>query len=205
MVCKVAVLFSLCGVGQHWFEWGCGSQAHGRQLLPGQIKSVFHAQQLQQLCRLLPRAGLPLDCPYIMDPLTCWPSALLEGEGKGSIFVSENCRYWVKIFPAKVRSLWCSALRFVGSCQLLWHLVASLYMVRVIQEDAFNTFFFPPECSPMLCHAAADKAGSVKTTCRCSVGKKRRNLFEILGIASHSFLLAQPLLQGPKCTLCRWK
>lgn len=94
VVCKVAVLFSLCGVGQRWLEWGCGSQAHGRQLLPEQIKNVFHAQQLQQLCRLLPRAGLPLDCPYSMDPLTCWPSALLEGDGKGSIFISENlsCR-----------------------------------------------------------------------------------------------------------------
>lgn len=70
-----------------------------------------------------------------MDPLSCWPSALLEGEGKGSIL-------YQKTFPAKLRSPWCSALRFVGSCQLLWHFVASLYMVRVIQEDAFNTFFF---------------------------------------------------------------
>lgn len=43
----------------------------------------------------------------------------------------------------------------------------------------------------MLCHGAAGKAGSAKGTCRCSVGKKRRNLFEILGTASHSFLLAQ--------------
>lgn len=86
MACKVAVLFSLCGVGQHRFEWGCGSQAHGRQLLSGQINNFFHAQQLQQLCRPLPRAVLPLDCPYSMDALACWSSAHLEGEGKGSTF-----------------------------------------------------------------------------------------------------------------------
>lgn len=52
----------------------------------------------------------------------------------------------------------------------------------------------------MLCHGAADKAGSVKATCRCSVGKRRRNPSEILGIASHSFLL-----EGPECTVCKWK
>lgn len=77
-------------------------------------------------------------------------------------------------------------------------------MVRVIQEGGFNTFFFffSPECSPMLCHGAAD---SVKTTCRCSVGEKRRNPFEILGTAPHSFLLAQPLLKGAEGTECRWK
>lgn len=76
-------------------------------------------------------------------------------------------------------------------------------MVRVTQEDAFNTFFFVPSALP--CHGAADKAGSVKATCRCSVGKKRGNLFQILGTASHSFLLAQPLLKGSECTVCRWK
>lgn len=125
VVCEVAALFSFCGVGQHRFEWGCGSQAHGWQLLSGQINNVFHAQQLQQLCRLLPRAVLPLDCPYGMDALTCCSS-----EGKGSIFYIRKlqilCENLSGGFPAKLRSHWCSAVQFVGSCQLLWHFVASL-------------------------------------------------------------------------------
>lgn len=46
------------------------------------------------------------------------------------------------------------------------------------------TLFFSPECSPVLCQGAADKAGSVEATRRCSVGKKRGNPFQILATAS---------------------
>jgi len=51
--------------------------------LCGEINNCFGGQQLQQFCRLLFRAVIPLDCPYSLGVLTCRSLVHLEGERKG--------------------------------------------------------------------------------------------------------------------------
>lgn len=106
--------------------WIHQSQAEWPLLL-GKKVPIFSSQHLQELFRLLSRAVLPLRGPLSADAPTCRLS--VRPWGRGGVFCTremqvgcENCSGRLQGLGARCRC----AVRFVGSCQLVWHFVAVL-------------------------------------------------------------------------------